>query len=120
MDLGDGQYLVEGSMKLDDLNDILDLELSSEDYDSVGGLVIDRLEHLPSQGEEVVCGNVRLVVEQVEKNRIDKVHLYILPGEKKKRNRTKAKSRLNTKAKQLIKCLHFGTIYARISRCDKK
>ena len=82
MDLGDGQYLVEGSMKLDDLNDILDLELSSEDYDSVGGLVIDRLEHLPSQGEEVVCGNVRLVVEQVEKNRIDKVHLYILPGEK--------------------------------------
>ena len=82
MDLGDGQYLVEGSMKLDDLNDILDLELSSEDYDSVGGLVIDRLEHLPSQGEEVMCGNVRLVVEQVEKNRIDKVHLYILPGEK--------------------------------------
>ena len=82
MDLGDGQYLVEGSMKLDDLNDILDLELSSEDYDSVGGLVIDRLEHLPSQGEEVVCGNVRLVVEQVEKNRIDKVHLYILPVEK--------------------------------------
>ena len=82
MDLGDGQYLVEGSMKLDDLNDILDLELSSEDYDSVGGLVIDRLEHLPSQGEEVVCGNVRLVVEQVEKNRIDKVHLYILPEEK--------------------------------------
>ena len=82
VDLGDGQYLVEGSMKLDDLNDILDLELSSEDYDSVGGLVIDRLEHLPSQGEEVVCGNVRLVVERVEKNRIDKVHLYILPGEK--------------------------------------
>ena len=79
VDLGEGQYLVEGSMKLDDLNDILDLKLSSEDYDSVGGLVIDRLEHLPSQGEEVVCGNVRLVVEQVEKNRIDKVHLYILP-----------------------------------------
>lgn len=31
------------------------------------GLVIDRLEHLPSQGEEVMCGNVRLVVEQVER-----------------------------------------------------
>ena len=80
--VGPGEYVVEGSMKLDDLNDILDLELSSEDYDSVGGLVIDRLEHLPSQGEEVMCGNVRLVVEQVEKNRIDKVHLYVLPEEK--------------------------------------
>ena len=69
-------------------------------------LWIDRLEHLPSQGEEVVCGNVRLVVEQVEKNRIDKVHLYILPGEKK-RNRTKAKSRLNTKAETAHKMLAF-------------
>ena len=66
MDLGDGQYLVEGSMKLDDLNDILDLELSSEDYDSVGGLVIDRLEHLPSQGEEVVCGNVRRRIKNIQ------------------------------------------------------
>ena len=80
--LSDGQYLVEGAMKLDDLNHKLNLELTSEDYDSVGGWVIDRLEHLPAQGEEVEWEGVRLVVEQVEKNRIDKVHLYILPGEK--------------------------------------
>ena len=79
--LCENQYLVDGSMKLDDLNDSLDLDLTSDDYDSVGGLIIDRLEHLPSQGEEVVCGHVRLVVEQVEKNRIDKIHLYLLPGE---------------------------------------
>ena len=76
--VGENQYLVEGSMKLDDLNDSLGLELTSEDYDSVGGLMIDRLEHLPVQGEEVVCGHVRLVVEQVEKKRIDKIRLYIL------------------------------------------
>lgn len=76
--VGENQYLVEGSMKLDDLNDSLGLELISEDYDSVGGLMIDRLEHLPVQGEEVVCGHVRLVVEQVEKKRIDKIRLYIL------------------------------------------
>ncbi len=72
------EYIVDGSMKLDDLNDRLDLKLESEDYDSIGGLVIGLLDHLPEEGEDVVVDNVRLVVECVEKNRIDKIHLYIL------------------------------------------
>ena len=80
--LSEGQYLVEGAMKLDDLNHKLNLELTSEDYDSVGGWVIDRLEHLPAQGEEVEWEGVRLVVEQVEKNRIDKIHIYLKMKEK--------------------------------------
>ena len=84
--LSDGQYLVEGAMKLDDLNHKLNLELTSEDYDSVGGWVIDRLEHLPAQGEEVEWEGVRLVVEHVEKNRIDKIHIYLPENEEKGRD----------------------------------
>ena len=84
--LSDGQYLVEGAMKLDDLNHKLNLELTSEDYDSVCGWVIDRLEHLPAQGEEVEWEGVRLVVEQVEKNRIDKIHIYLPENEEKGRD----------------------------------
>ena len=72
------EYVVEGSMKLDDLNDRLELKLESEAYDSIGGLVIGHLDHLPEEGEDVVIDNVRLVVDRVEKNRIDKIHLYIL------------------------------------------
>ena len=75
--LGDGEYLADGSMKLDDINDKLGLELESEDFDSLGGLMIDLLEHLPEQGEEVCSGGVRLVAERVERNRIDKVHLFL-------------------------------------------
>ena len=70
IELAPGEYLVEGSMKLDDLNDMLDLELESDDYDSIGGLVIGLLDHLPDEGEEVTHKGVRLVVEKVEKNRI--------------------------------------------------
>ena len=81
--LSEGQYLVEGAMKLDDLNHKLNLELTSEDYDSVGGWVIDRLEHLPAQGEEVEWEGVRLVVEQ---NRIDKIHIYLPENEGKGRD----------------------------------
>ena len=79
--ISENEYLVEGAMKLDDLNDRLDTHLESEDYDSIGGLVIGLLDHLPEEGEEVTFGNLRLVVEKVEKNRIDTIHLYILQEE---------------------------------------
>lgn len=58
-------------MKLEDLNDLLDLELESEDYDSIGGLIIGQLDRLPEEGESVVCDGIRLVVDRLDKNRID-------------------------------------------------
>ena len=76
-ELAPGEYLVNGSTKLDDLNERLELKLESEDYDSIGGLVIGLLDHLPEAGEEVTYENLHLVVESVEKNRIDTIHLYI-------------------------------------------
>ena len=76
-EISKGEYLADGSMNLDDINDRLGLELVSEDFDSLGGFMIDRLEHLPAEGEEVDTEEVRLVVEKVNKHRIDKVHIYV-------------------------------------------
>lgn len=77
-EIGEREYIVEGSLKLDDLNNALSLSLDSEDYDSVGGYVIERLDHLPRAGEFIVDDNgIRMVVDSVQKNRIDKVHLYL-------------------------------------------
>ena len=76
--LGEREYLVEGACKLEDLNDMISLGIESEDYDSIGGIVIEALQHLPGEGEEVTLENgTRLVVEQVDKNRIEKVHIYL-------------------------------------------
>ena len=76
--LGEQEYLVEGACKLEDLNDMIGLGIESEDYDSIGGIVIDALQHLPSEGEEVTLENgTRLVVEKIDKNRIEKVHIYL-------------------------------------------
>ena len=77
VEVGPGESVVEGSMKLDDLNDQLDLELESEDYDSIGGLIIGQLDRLPEEGESVVCDGIRLVVDRLDKNRIDRVHMYL-------------------------------------------
>ncbi|MCM1064219.1 MAG: hemolysin family protein [Eubacterium sp.] len=72
-------YLVEGSMKLDDINDELGTELDSEDYDSIGGLIIECLDRLPEDNEEVTLENrIHLKVQGIEQNRIVKV-LMTLP-----------------------------------------
>ena len=72
------EYMVEGSTNLDDLNDSLDLHLESEDYDSVGGFIIERLDRLPETGDEITTEEgIKMVVETLDKNRIELVHLYL-------------------------------------------
>lgn len=76
--ISDYEYIVEGSSKLEDLQDQIGLDLESEDYDSIGGIVIELLDRLPQAGESVTTENgIHLVVDEVEKNRIDKVHIYL-------------------------------------------
>ena len=76
--VGKHEYIIEGSTNLDDLNDSLDLNLESEDYDSLGGLIIEHLDRLPQMGDEVVTEDgIRLVVEKLDKNRVETVHVYL-------------------------------------------
>ena len=90
--LGPSEYVVEASMHLDDLNDLLGLSLESEDYDSIGGFMIGLLDHLPEQGEEVTFQNLRLVADQVDGNRIDKVHIYLTEEPKEQPEEKMAKN----------------------------
>ena len=77
--LNEREYLIEGSMKLDDINDALSLHLESEDYDSIGGMIIDKLERLPKRMDRVTLEDgTMLEASQVRRNRIEKVKL-ILP-----------------------------------------
>ena len=75
--LSDTEYILDGMTKLDDLNELLDTEYSSEDYDSVSGLVIEKLDRMPVSGDEIRIDNAHFVVDHAENMRIDKIHLYI-------------------------------------------
>lgn len=69
--ISDLEYLVEGSMKLSDLNDALGCSLESEDYDSIGGLVMGLLDKLPEKGEFATTeGGITLTVEATDEKRI--------------------------------------------------
>ena len=74
--LGDREYEVLGSQNLEDLCEELGLKFESEDYDSIGGYILEHLDHLPDEGESITTENgILLRVEKMDKNRIEKVYL---------------------------------------------
>ena len=76
--LSDREYVIEGAMNLDDVNERLQTGFASEDYDSLGGFIIEHLDRLPELNDEVVTEDgIRLVVETLDKNRIESVHVYL-------------------------------------------
>ena len=64
-------------MKLSDLEDSIGIELESENYDSLGGYVIELLDHLPNVGETVKKDGMTFQVVSMEKNRIDRIAVTI-------------------------------------------
>ena len=76
------EYLIDGSTNLADVNDELGTELESEEYDTLGGYIIEYLDRLPKSGEALTLPNgIKMITEVVARNRIEKVHV-IMPEEK--------------------------------------
>ena len=74
--LSDREYLVLGSTNLEDLCEKLDLNFTSEDYDTIGGYLIGLLDHLPQKNEIIITDdNVLLRVEKMDKNRVEKIYI---------------------------------------------
>ena len=75
---GPGEYLAEGSYKMDDLNSYLGTSFRSRKYDSIGGYLISRLDHFPKEGESYTNhSGIRLVAERVDHNRIVTVRIVL-------------------------------------------
>ena len=78
--VSEGCYLIEGSMSLSDINDTIGTELDSEDYDSIGGIIIGQLNRLPEDGESVTLPDGTILqVKGLEQNRIAQVLLTLPP-----------------------------------------
>ena len=70
-------YRVDARMAIDDLNDILDLDLPHEDFDTVGGFVFGQFGRQPGIGESVQYENLEFVVQKTDGRRIDQVKLIV-------------------------------------------
>ncbi len=73
--LASGEIRVSGRMVVSDVNELLESNLPSGPWDTVGGLVFDLLGHVPVEGETVEANGVRLVAERVRSRRIERVRI---------------------------------------------
>jgi putative hemolysin len=75
--LGENEYIVDGGMNLDDLNVMMDIDLPTDEADSIGGYIYSKLGRVPDIGEiiEEPEHHVRMRIEAVENRRIRKVHI---------------------------------------------
>jgi putative hemolysin len=72
-EVGDGMYRVDGKMSIDEVNEILDVELPAEEWDTIGGLMLGLLGSIPGEGQEVTFLTLTFKAERVIGRRISKI-----------------------------------------------
>lgn len=77
-EVGERTYLVDASMKLSDINDAIGTSFNSDDFDSIGGIIIGILDRFPTEGEQVVTEDgITLTATEVVQNRIERVTVLL-------------------------------------------
>lgn len=79
--INDGEYVLDGSLLIEDLNEKLNLKLETENYDTLSGYLIEQLGHIPEKEDRDVikADNLEFTVEEVKDNRISRTRLVIHP-----------------------------------------
>ncbi len=71
----DGSYLIDGSLSIDDLAELLKLDSSvfSSDYETLAGFILDRLGYIPRTGESFQFESWTFEIVDMDGNRVDKL-----------------------------------------------
>ena len=78
VELEDGKYLIDGSLNIDEVNETCGTDFSSEDFESIGGLVLGQCNGSPILNQELEIDNVLLTIKEIDKNRIVSLQLELL------------------------------------------
>ncbi len=81
IELADGQYLIDGSLNIDEINENCHTVFESEDFESIGGLVLGQCNGSPELNQVLKIDNTLLTVKQIDKNRIVQLQLELLKEE---------------------------------------
>ena len=85
VNLGHGEFLIDGSLNIDEVNDVCETNFDSEDFESIGGLVLGECNGSPEMNQTIIIDNVEMTIKEIDKNRIVLLHLKkILEDEEKK------------------------------------
>ena len=78
-EVGPSEYLLDGRIPLEEINELLGTNIPTEGADTLGGLIFNRIGRVPTKGETVLEDNVSLTVEALNERRIHKVRVKIEP-----------------------------------------
>lgn len=76
--LSENEFLIDGSLNLNEVNDKVGTDFDSEDFESIGGLVLGEVSGVPEIDEEVQIDNVLFRIVKMHKNRIAQLKVTIL------------------------------------------
>lgn len=77
IDLGHGEYLIDGSLNIDEVNDECHTHFESEDFESIGGLILGQCHGSPELHQKLEIDDVLLTIERIDKNRIVQLKLTL-------------------------------------------
>jgi len=83
-EIDSGTYMVSGTLSIEEFNDFFNTDLQSEDYDTISGLIIDLLGHIPRSADEktIEYENFVFKINKIKGKRIDNIIVYVLSEEK--------------------------------------
>ncbi|MCL2015781.1 MAG: hemolysin family protein [Defluviitaleaceae bacterium] len=84
--IAENEYIVSGAMKIDDFNELAQCNLTSEEYESVGGYVMGLIGEIPKEKDSILDERTTFVVETMEKNRIGRLRIVLDRGETAEKN----------------------------------
>jgi magnesium and cobalt transporter len=75
----DVHYTIKALTPVEDFNDYFNASLSDEEFDTIGGLVVHHIGHLPKRGERVVIGKLLFKILRADSRRVHMLQLTLLP-----------------------------------------
>ena len=79
---GFNRYTLKAITPISEFNDFFGTEFSNEQFDTVAGLILNELGHMPERGEEVIIGDYQFKIISSSSRRINNLHVTLLPEAK--------------------------------------
>lgn len=73
----ENEYIVNGNVRIDEINKEIGTHIESEDFDTIAGFVIGLIDKIPEIGEETEYENIKFIIESINKNQIKKIRIII-------------------------------------------
>jgi len=71
----DNTIIADGNISIEKINEILNIEIPENDFETLGGFIFDLLGRVPKKGEKIKYHNLKIIIELVVKNRIRRVKI---------------------------------------------